>query len=147
MFEIMPRRYNVARRTNPYSLFSLMDDFLNDDFFNENKNVTYGIRTDIKENDKEFILEAELPGFNKEDIVLETTNETLTIKATKNQETKEEKNGYLRRERRCGQFERCFSLDGVDKEGIKASYDNGVLQVTLPKQEVKVEENKRIEIK
>ncbi|MBN2852262.1 MAG: Hsp20/alpha crystallin family protein [Clostridia bacterium] len=146
MFEIMPRRYNVTRRVNPYSVFSLMDDFFNDDFFNENKNVTYGIRTDVKENDKEYILEAELPGFNKEDIVLETTNEVLTIKASKNLETKEEKDGYLRRERRCGQFERSFSLDGVDKNAINASYDNGVLKVTLPKQEVKVEENKRIEI-
>jgi len=142
MFELLPRRMNVVRTVNPYSLFDLMDNF-----FNESNEVSNGIKTDVKESEKEYILEAELPGFKKEDITLETKNDILTIKARKEEKEEKKEKGYLRRERRYGSFERSFTLDGINENEIQAKYEDGILKVTLPKQEVKVEENKQIQIK
>ena len=117
-----------------------------DDFFNDNKETVYGINTDIKEIENGYMLEASLPGFKKENITLEINNDVLVINAKKDQEIKEESNGYLRREINRGQFKRSFNIDGIKVEEINAKYENGILEVILPKLEDKVEHNKHIEI-
>lgn len=141
MFELTPKRYHVMRNQNPYRMQSMMSDF-----FNNDQPSTYGIRTDVKETDNEYILEAELPGFNKEDITIETKSDVLTITANKVEENEDKKNGYLRIERRSGQFERNFNVEGINSEKISAKYNNGILEVILPKLEKVVEENKKIPI-
>ena len=92
------------------------------------------IRTDIRDTGDSYLLEAELPGFKKEEIRLDLNGDTLTISA-KHENTAEEKgdNGYLRRERRYGAFARSFDVSGIKTEGITASYENGVLTLELPK--------------
>ena len=92
-------------------------------------------RVDIKDNQDHYLVEAELPGVKKEQICLEVEGDRLTISASLNEEKKEERARYLYSERRTGRFQRSFSLKGVEKEGITASYKDGVLKIVMPKQE------------
>ena len=94
------------------------------------------------------ILDAELPGFSKEDIHAEVRNGYLTIHAEHKSENeeKDEKNNYIRRERSYGSFSRSFDLEGIKSDEITASYKDGVLSLTLPKEETKQTEGRRLEI-
>lgn len=104
--------------------------------------------TDIIEKDNAYHIQAELPGFNKEDITIEVEDHHLIIKA-KREESIEEKNDkdfYIRRERHYGSFVRQFYLDNVDKDKIQAKLENGVLHIVLPKLQIDNPNRKRIEI-
>ena len=105
-------------------------------------------RTDIRDAGDKFILEAELPGFDKGDIKLDVKDGILTISAqhTENKDEKDDKGSYIRRERRYGSFTRSFDITGVDDEHITASYNNGVLELNLPKAVPVVPESRRIAI-
>lgn len=109
---------------------------------------TWHPSVDISENENAFVLKAELPGVNREDINIDINHKTLTLKGEKKFEEKTEKENYVRVERSYGSFSRTFALsDKVDTENVKASYKDGVLEVTLPKKEeakpkeIKVEVN------
>lgn len=93
---------------------------------------------DVIETDKEVIATAEMPGLEKQDIKINVTEDRLEISAeTKHEEKKEEK-GYVYRERRSGSYYRAISLPSpVDPDKSKASYKNGVLEIKMPKTEVK----------
>jgi HSP20 family protein len=94
--------------------------------------------TDICETDKEIILRAEMPGVDRGDININATENSIEITAETKREEKEEKEGYIRRERRYGKFYRSYSLPtSVDPDKAKAKYKNGILEVRLPKKEVK----------
>ncbi len=139
-------------------VFDAMDDFFNDGFWGYNapaaRNLEKGaglMKTDVIEKEDSYQLEAELPGFNKEDISIDLKNDTLTISASHN-ENKDEKddNGrYIRRERRSSSYQRSFHVEGLKPEDIIAQYKNGVLTVHLPKKEAipQKEEAVRIEVK
>lgn len=98
-----------------------------------------GIRepfTDIQESDKEIIVTAEIPGVDKRDIRINATEDRLEISAETKYEAKEEKEGYVRKERSYGRFYRALTLPAtVKSQEAKASYKNGVLEVILPKVE------------
>ena len=141
MFEMMPFEYSN----------DLLDSFQNfeKNFFSEIGRSFSGFNTDIQDTGKEYVLEAELPGFNKEDIHVDVQDGVLTISAKheEKQDEKDEKSGkYVRRERRYGSYQRSFTLDGVDPKSIQAAYENGVLKLTLPKEQPTVPETHRIEI-
>lgn len=92
---------------------------------------------DIKEEPKQFVIEADIPGVEPKDIEISMENGVLTIKGERNSESQEESKGYKRVERIRGSFYRRFSLpDTADPENIKAAGKNGVLSVTIPKREV-----------
>ena len=91
---------------------------------------------DIKETDKAFVIEADIPGVKPEDIEVHMDNGILTIKGEKETEKKDEGEDYKRVERRYGSFYRRISLpDTADPESVKANSDHGVLQITVGKQE------------
>ncbi|MDZ7330814.1 MAG: Hsp20/alpha crystallin family protein [candidate division KSB1 bacterium] len=91
---------------------------------------------DIKETKDDFVLTAEVPGINKDDIKISISENTLTIKGEKKEEKKEETENYHRLERRYGTFQRSFTLPTqVEDKKVKASYKDGVLTITLPKKE------------
>lgn len=92
-----------------------------------------GMRVDIKETDKQIILEAEIPGVDKKDIRLELHDGVLTIAVDRDEQVVEEKAAYIRKERRATRLARSFHVDNVKEEDVKASYKNGILTVTLPK--------------
>ena len=129
------------------NFFDLFDNFERK-FFGNSHAAIPAFRTDIRAAGDRFVLEAELPGFNKEDIKLDVKDGILTISAqhTENKDEKDDKGSYIRRERRYGSFTRSFDITGVDDEHITASYNNGVLELNLPKAVPVVPEAKRIAI-
>ena len=128
MFDLMPFEHRARNLSN---LFDAMERSFFSDLASSG---AAEIRTDIRDTGDSYLLEAELPGFKKEEIRLDLNGDTLTISA-KHENTTEEKgdNGYLRRERRYGAFARSFDVSGIKTEGITASYENGVLTLELPK--------------
>lgn len=91
---------------------------------------------DVYENEGGYVLKADLPGMNKEDIKIDVNDGTLTIKGEKKLEEKTESENYVRVERSYGNFMRSFTLtDDVDTENIEAAYKDGVLEITLTKKE------------
>jgi HSP20 family protein len=126
-------------------MFDVFDNFERNFFGSSGKSLP-DFRTDIRDNGDAFLLEAELPGFEKEDIHLDLKDGVLTITATHKEETEDKKNSYVRRERKYGSFSRAFDVSGIDEAGVRAAYQNGVLTLTLPKAKPVVPEAKRIEI-
>jgi HSP20 family protein len=91
---------------------------------------------DIYENKEQIVLEAELPGMNREDFDLTVENNVITLRGERRFEKKEDTDNYHRVERAYGSFTRSFTLPNtVSGEGASADYRNGVLRVTLPKRE------------
>ena len=108
-----------------------------------------GFNTDVMEKDGNYVLQAELPGFNKEDIHVDLKDNILTISASHNEEKNEEDKNtrYIRKERRSASYSRSFRVANVLHEDIHAAYNNGVLEVTFPKRDSLPEkEAKKIEI-
>ena len=127
------------------SLFDMLDNFERN-FFGSSNNTASSFRTDIRDEGDKFVLEAELPGFKKEDIKLDLKDGILTISAQHSQESEEKKNSYIRRERRYGSFSRSFDVSGIQEDHITAAYNNGVLELTLPKAQPVVPAARQIDI-
>ncbi|SDA27805.1 HSP20 family protein [Ruminococcus sp. YE71] len=108
-----------------------------------------GFRTDIRDDGDKYVLEAELPGFEKEDIKLDITGDCMTLSAehTETEQEGEPKSKYIRRERRYGSVSRSFDLTGIDKDGITAEYKSGILYMDLPKQQPQQPVSRRLEIR
>ncbi|MBP2658980.1 MAG: heat shock protein Hsp20 [Firmicutes bacterium] len=135
MFSLRPYRQDHGHQKNALSKFAR--NFLGDNFealFENVDNFPSSFRVDLRETDNQYVLEADLPGINKEDISLRYEKNYLTISANRNetQEVKSEKD-YVRRERRFGQFQRNFYIDNIQEDKIDAKFDHGVLTVTLLK--------------
>lgn len=137
MFGLTPynRRNNgISTRGDVWDVSkSFFEDFFNDPFFRGTFLPTTGIKADIRENEKEYVLDVEIPGVKKEDIKLELRDDVLTVSVDQNEEVKEERGNYIRRERRYGSFSRSFYVENIRHEDVKAKYTNGILIVTLPK--------------
>lgn len=101
-------------------------------------------KVDVIDRDNEVVVKAEIPGVNKEDLEVSTTDNTVTIKGTTSHEEKEEKGDFYRCEISRGSFSRTVALPSdVDNSKAKASFKNGILELTLPK----VSKSKRRSIK
>lgn len=148
MFGIVPFRRNdeLVTRSNPFDFVSIFDDFFNDSLTPAFFTSSNPIKADISETDKEYVLEADMPGAKKEDIKLELRDGVLTIGVEHNEEKDEKKDNYVRKERRYGSYSRSFRVDGVDQEKVSASYKDGVLKVNLPKLEEAAPKSHRIDI-
>jgi len=134
MYTVIPHRTHSVKRQDQTSFPSLFDDRFFRSFFNMSDwlDGSAGFRVDIRENDANYLLEAELPGVDEKNIELTVENDALTISALLNEERNDGRNCYS--ERRCGHVTRSFSLEGIRQEGIVASHKNGILYVTLPKE-------------
>jgi len=97
---------------------------------------TWAPAVDIYETNDSFVVSADLPGLNKDEIQIDLKDNTLTLKGEKKFEEKVSKDNYIRVERAYGSFVRSFTLpQNVDPEKIKAKYKEGVLEMTIPKKE------------
>ena len=104
-------------------------------------------KVDISEDEEAFYIEAEMPGLNKEDISLGVEDDVLTIKGERRKEHEEKGKNYHRVERSYGSFSRSFNLgEMIDQEQIDASFDNGILHVTLAKAQ-EIRKTKEISIR
>lgn len=147
MFELRPyRKSNNVSYYNPFrEMENLEKAFWGDPYY---RNALAEFKTDITDEGDHFLLEADMPGFDKNDIKLDVSGDTLTIKAerlTKNK-TEDKKDRYVCSERSYGSYSRSFDITGIDAKGIKAKYNNGVLSLTLPKKVEKQPESTSVEI-
>lgn len=150
MFEIS-RRNN--RHMNSYNPFREMEEFEKNFFENPWGNF-FGMqdlaefKTDVTDEGDHYLLEADLPGFDKKDINLDITGDTLTVHAERRSriEEKDKKDKVVRMERSYGSYSRQFDVSGIDTDKIKAKYDNGVLKIEMPKKENILPKAKRLEI-
>ncbi len=120
------------------------DDFYNmlDNFFEDTWAPMRGLqcdtfKLDVQDNEKEYAIEAELPGVKKEEIKLEMNENRLTISIVRNETVNEEKKNYIHKERRTCSMERSVFLRDAKSDGIKAKLDDGVLSINIPKDDSK----------
>ena len=149
MFELTRRNNN---HVNTYKPFRELEEFERNFFTNPFGGI-FGsgdlaeFKTDVTDEGDHYLLEADLPGFEKKDIHLDLNGDTLTIRAERRSKVEEkEKEKIIRIERSYGAYSRSFDISGVDADGIKAKYDNGVLKLTLPKKQAVLPEGRRLEI-
>ena len=135
MFGLVPFKFNNGEINKGVTINDMFNDFFNDDMLSK-FNSGGSFKTDIKETPDGYIVHAELPGVKKEDISIDYNNNYLTISATRNNEVEEKKDSYIRRERSYGSVSRGFYISNVNKDLIKAKFDNGVLNIELPKKEL-----------
>ena len=118
-----------------------LDDIF-DDFLSTKKEQN--MKCDIYEENNNYHIEVDIPGFDKKDISVEVKDGYLTISAVKNNEVedKDSKRNYIRRERVYGKYERSFYVGDLDEDKINAEFNNGMLKIVVPKKEK--QENKKI---
>lgn len=143
----------MTNPTNPFTELNRFFERMQSDFeekarsWSEESEFVSSVRVDLEDRDDEFVLTAELPGFEKDDIDVRVTDRTLRLEAEHAEETEEEEEGeYVRRERHRASVARSISLpEAVEADDISATFKNGVLTVRLPKSEP-VTQGKQIEI-
>lgn len=125
-------------RPNAREISRSFNELMNEFFEPMTSRVEAGFtpRVDISENEHSFTFQVELPGVNKEDIQVELEKGILRVHGVRKDELEEQGMQVLRMERFYGSFDRSFHLpDGLDEENIQAQYENGVLRLSLSKQE------------
>ena len=142
MFELTPFGY---RRVSAYNPFRELEE-MSRSFWNDTELTAF--RTDIKKQDGNYILEAELPGFKKEDISIDIDKDCLTISAEhKSEENEDDKDkGFIRRERYYGSYSRSCNIKGINADAISASYNDGVLTLTMPEKPPEIPAARRLGI-
>lgn len=144
MFDLIPLS---KRKDDAFGMLAKsLNDVFNDDFFAPIKSSTMSFRTDIRESEQGYLIEAELPGFKKEEIDIDYANPYLTIKAVRKESNTEDNKEHqiVRRERRYGEYLRRFYVQDISEEGIRASLKDGLLSLEVPKRQQA--QGKRIEI-
>ncbi|MDC7245559.1 MAG: Hsp20/alpha crystallin family protein [Sphaerochaetaceae bacterium] len=143
-------KYIVSRNSQPSVLSRDFDDLFSNLWSNWGYPAVKSPAVDIWEDEKAYMISAELPGFSEKDVDVHVDKHVLRISSVceAENEKKEEKESpkYLIRERYCSSFERSFTLpEGVDEENISGEFKNGVLTLTVPKLPEK--QPKKIEVK
>ncbi|CDZ75434.1 heat shock protein Hsp20 [Peptoniphilus sp. ING2-D1G] len=118
--------------------YNMIDNFFKDDFTPQRALRSSTFKVDISEDDKGYIIEAELPGFEKEDISIILEEGKLTLSAEKKEESdkSDEEKNYIHKERKFSKMERTMYFKDIDENGLKATLNNGVLEIKVPKKEV-----------
>lgn len=153
MFELRPFDHRNNRAMHTYDPFREMEE-MERAFFGRPFGGERGFsgltefKTDIQDKGDSYLLEADLPGFKKEDIHIDLDGDTMTISAERHSdhEEKDKEGNYLRCERSYGSYQRSFDVSGIEESGMKAEYADGVLKLTLPKKQQTVSSARRIEI-
>jgi HSP20 family protein len=144
MFDLVPFG---KRRDDVFGVLAKsLNEVFNDEFFAPMTGAAQSFRTDIRESGQAYLIEAELPGFKKEEIDIDYTRPYLTIKAVRKEENAQENEEHqvVRRERRYGEYVRRFYVQDIAEDEIRASLKDGMLSLEVPKQQKT--QGKRIEI-
>lgn len=136
----------MLTRKNNYG-FDLFDDFFREPFFSSNysRNQSSLMKTDIQETEDAYLLDIELPGYQKEDVQAQLKDGYLTITANHTEDAKsgEDDPRYIRRERFTGTCKRSFYVgEQLQQEDIHAAFQNGILRLSVPKEVPKTIEEK-----
>lgn len=129
-----------VKKSNEDKKNNLMDEFQN--FFVDSIFSSKALKTDIVENDNDYVLQVDLPGVDKKDISLDFNNQYLTLSVEKKEENEEKNKKYIRKERNSFSYSRSYYLEKGSEDDIKAKLENGILTITVGK--VKNTENKTV---
>jgi HSP20 family protein len=131
----LPTRY--VRSADPFDAAQRELNAVLNQFFGRGESVLAPYAVDVREDNDSLVVEAELPGFNKEQVDITVENRVLTISAERNDPVEQPaREGYLLKERRFTRFQRGFTLPPtVDDATVGAKLDNGILTVTLAKRQ------------
>lgn len=145
MFELTPfERKNRHPLTgyNPFQELAALENEL------WGRSGLFDFQAGIRDTGSSLVIEADLPGFNKEDIEVNVNGDYLIISAKRQSESEEknDKTGYIRKERSYGSFRRSFDISNIDADKISVSYKDGVLKLCLPKKDEPLPSAKRLEI-
>lgn len=123
--------------------------FFDDNFWDNDSPLTMGnVPVNVREGDKQYEMDVIAPGCRKGDFNINVQDNQLTISFNHKEDNQEQKSGWVRNEYRQRSFIRTFTLDDtVDVNKINASYENGVLRLTLPKNEKATMPSRSIEVK
>ncbi len=138
-----------TRRIAPFEInnFSdMLDDFFTDMWSPRMDFSKDTFKIDVQDNETDYLIEADMPGIEKDEISLEMKENTLCISVNKSEEKTEEKKNYVHKERRVSSMSRSVYLRDVKQDEIEAKLENGVLQITVPKVE-QADKVKQISIK
>ncbi len=126
------RRFGEFPAYDPFRVFDDMEKTVNRELSTTNLST---FKTDVRREGENYILEADLPGFKKENISIELADGYMTIRAERRSgfEEKEQRGSYIRCERSYGSYERSFDTSGIDVDRMEASFSDGVLTLTMPK--------------
>ena len=145
MFELIHFDHHMRRMAN-FDPFRELED-MERSFWGNGHSVS-AFRTDVIDTGDAYQLQAELPGFKKEDISIDVENDVLTISAERKVENDENsKPNYVKRERFYGSFSRSFDVSGINVDGIEAAYNDGILTLTMPKKVEQAPAKRSLEIK
>ena len=131
----------------PRRTFDLFDDFFDDTFFRRSTKMSL-MQSDIKEKEKEYLIEINMPGYDKKDIELSLDNGYLIVNAKSSKNLDDSNENYIHKERFFGECNRRFYVgDTVSEKDIKAQLKNGILTLSVPKKDAKeIEKRKFISI-
>ena len=131
------------------TVWNAFNDMFNDDLWTRPAPArrSFVPSVDIGEDDKSFLVTADVPGLKPEDIDIQVENNVLTLRGERKQESKTERKGYHRIERQYGSFQRSFTLpEGVDADKIEAKVEHGTLTLTIPKPSVALPKKVKVSV-
>ncbi len=137
MSGLMPfRRRHALPEPSSFERFSdMFDDFFHNTWLPRRSLILENFKMDVQETDKEYRVEAEMPGIKKEEICVNLEDGRLTIAVKREKEVKEERKNYIHQERSVSSMERSVYLEYAKAEGITAKLADGVLEIVVPKVE------------
>lgn len=148
MRNLQPFKTNDMIYDNGFrNFYNMIDDFFDNKFTPELALQNGSFKVDIQDNDSEYIVEAELAGYSKDEIKISMEDGKLTISACKNEEVdnSDEKKNYVHKERKVSHMTRSMYFEDADSDKIKAKLQDGVLEINIPKKE-NIENKKIIDI-
>ena len=138
---------NLIRKNNSLSRYNDFYDMV-DSFFNapmETNVFESSFKLDVAEDDDKFLVEAEMPGIDKDSIDIDFDRGQLTLTVNSHTENTDEKKNYIHKERKSTRMTRTMYFGDIDEENIQAKLDNGILEIEIPKRKEE-KTNKKIEI-
>jgi len=134
---------DLTTQTGTNSFYNMLDDFFSSDWPFSRPLAFDTFKVDVAEEDKRYVVEAEVPGVDKRDIQVELDEGRLLISVRKDEQNERTNRTYIHRERRYSSMCRSVYLGDAKSDGIRAKLENGLLRIEVPKEETSTH---RIEI-
>lgn len=133
MGNLHPMNFNNNRYPD-LGFYNALESLFNDNFFTSRPFVNDTFKVDVKENNENYTVEAEIPGVTKDNIDLDYANGNLTIKVNREESKSQNTHKVIHKERRFSTMQRSLHLGAVNIHNINANLNNGILTVVLPKE-------------
>lgn len=129
------KRNSNVLSTGLEDFYNVLDDFFSDSLLTGRNLARDTFKIDIQENEKEYLIQAELPGIKKDEITLNLDDKRLTISIKREESFEENKKNYVHRERHYDSMSRSVYLEDASHDDIKAKLEDGILNITIQRKE------------